>query len=62
MSYGIGVSNGMARVQAQWDAEIAASIEQSEKARQDAESDVSRDTPERMRNDRYNRDNDKPAK
>jgi len=56
-SYGIGVSNGSARVKAQWDAAIAASIEQSEKARTDAERDVSGDIPSQLPNDRYNRDN-----
>lgn len=56
-SYGIGVSNGAARVKAQWDAAIAASIEQSEKARSDAERDVSGDIPSQLSNDRYNRDN-----
>jgi hypothetical protein len=56
-SYGIGVSNGSARVKAQWDAAIAASIEQSEKARSDAERDMSRDAPSQLPNDRYNRDN-----
>lgn len=55
-TYGIGVSNGSARVQAQWDATAAASIKQSEKARSDAERDVSDDTPDELRNDIYNRD------
>lgn len=57
VSYGIGVSNGMARVQAKWDAAIAASIEQSEKARSDAERDVSGDIPSQLNRDIYNRDN-----
>lgn len=57
LSYGIGVSNGSARVKAQWDAAVAASIEQSKTARSDAERDVSDDTPEQLRNDIYNRDN-----
>lgn len=56
VSYGIGVSNGSARVQAQWDAAAAASIETSEKARTDAERDQSFDTPASVSNDIYNRD------
>ena len=62
ISYGIGVSNGMARVQAKWDAALAASVSQSEKARSDAERDVSDDTPYELRNDRYNRDRDGQGK
>lgn len=56
ISYGVGVSNGEARIQAQWDAAVKSSIQQSEKARSDAERDVSNDTPEQLRNDIYNRD------
>lgn len=62
ISYGVGVSNGMARVQAKWDAALAASISQSEKARSDAERDVVRDTPDELRLDRYNRDRDGQGK
>lgn len=57
ISYGVGVSNGMARVQAKWDAALAASVSQSEKARSDAERDVSHDTPSQLNRDIYNRDN-----
>lgn len=56
VSYGIGVSNGSARVKAQWDAAIAASIEQSETARSDAERTI-RDAPAgELSGDIYNRD------
>jgi len=57
VTFAIGVKDGSARVQAQWDAAVAASITQSKTAREDAERDVSDDTPSELSNDIYNRDN-----
>ncbi len=57
ITFSIGVKDGSARVQAQWDAAVAASIEQSKTARSDAERDVSRDAPSIVSDDIYNRDN-----
>lgn len=59
VSYGIGVSNGSARVRAQWDAALAAEIEQGKKARTDAESAVRPERPDSgvLRDDPRNRDN-----
>lgn len=58
-SYGIGVSNGSARVKAQWDAALAAEIERGKKARADAESVVRPERPDSgvLRDDPRNRDN-----
>ena len=39
-SYGIGVSNGSARTQAQWDAAVQATLAANEQARRDAERDI----------------------
>lgn len=41
VSYGVGVSNGEARIQAKWDAAVAAEIARIEQARRDAERDIS---------------------
>lgn len=57
ITFTIGVKDGSARVKAQWDAAVAASITQSKTAREDAERDVSRDVPSLLPNDIYNRDN-----
>lgn len=51
-------NDGLSVKQAQWDKAKAASVTTSEKARSDAERDVSHDTPEQLRNDPDNRDND----
>jgi len=50
--------DGLSVKQAQWDKAKAASVTVSEKARANAERDVSHDTPEQLRNDPDNRDND----
>jgi len=50
--------DGLSVKQAQWDKAKAASVTVSEKARSNAERDVSHDTPEQLRNDPDNRDND----
>ena len=57
-SYGIGVSNGSARVKAQWDAASKASISKSKKARANADGSISDAAPDELRNDPDNRDND----
>jgi len=50
--------DGLSVKQAQWDKAKAASVTVSQKARAGAERDVSHDTPEQLRNDPDNRDND----
>jgi len=50
--------DGLSVKQAQWDKAKAASVTVSEKARENAERDVSHDTPDQLRNDPDNRDND----
>lgn len=57
-SYGIGVSNGSARVRAQWDAASKASVAKSKKVRANADSSIGDATPDELRNDPDNRDND----
>lgn len=57
VSYGIGVSNGSARVKAQWDAALAAQVKKAKAAREDADRSVSDATPDQLRNDPDNRDN-----
>ena len=57
-SYGIGVSNGSARTQAQWDAANKATISKSKKARANADRTIRDAVPDELRNDPDNRDND----
>lgn len=57
VTFSIGVKDGSARVKAQWDAAVAASIQTSKDARTDAERDLPRDVPSLVPNDIYNRDN-----
>jgi hypothetical protein len=57
ISYGVGVSNGEARVKAQWAAAEQAAIQRGNEARSSAERSVKRDaSPSGLRNDPYNRD------
>lgn len=58
VTYGIGVSNGEARIQAKWDAAVAATISKSKKVRSDADRSIGVATPDELRNDPDNRDND----
>jgi hypothetical protein len=55
-AYTVGVHDGENHVQAQWDAARAATIEQGEKARTDAERSVPAEPDDRLRNAPYNRD------
>lgn len=58
VAFSIGVKDGSARVKAQWDAASAASVAKSKKVRANADSSISDATPDELRNDPDNRDND----
>ena len=54
--YAKGHYDGAANVQRKWDAAVQAAVERGEKARSDAESDVGRESPDRLRDDKFDRD------
>jgi hypothetical protein len=56
LTAGIYTHLGEQRVQAKWDASLRVEIGNGNEARSDAERTISRDTPERVRNDRHDRD------
>lgn len=57
VAYSIGVKDGEARIQAQWDAAVSQTIDVGQKARADAEHYDASTTPDELRHDPYNRDN-----
>lgn len=49
--------DGIAELQRQWSESLAKEADQGEQARTDADRTVQSDTPDSVRNDRWNRDN-----
>lgn len=52
-----GYKNGSDEMRRQWDAALVREFDTGEKILRDSVRDARSDTPERMRNDRWNRDN-----